>query len=255
MLWLLVLLLATRVLALSTMVLLTSVMLLAAMVLLLPTVGGAALVAGRGLLGRGRRIGTAALEVDVHAAGVLLGRVLEAELPADLLDAGLDLLDVVGRVVALADDDVQVRLAVLLGVADALLEDVLGLLDELAVQVDGVVGDAALRVVLAEDVVRRLLVVLVHLGRVPLALVAQLLGPGAVALLVGLVGPVEAVISLLGLLASEVAQAIIFGLGIVVGAVVEGYRPSFEVSPGHPQAIRLQRRKATSQRKAAAVYT
>lgn len=79
---------------------------------------------------------------------------------------------------------VKVRLPVLLGVADALLEDVLGLLDELAVQVDGVGGGPARRVVLAEDVLAGALVVLVHPRRVLLALVAQLLGLRAVAALV-----------------------------------------------------------------------
>lgn len=46
----------------------------------------------------------AALEVDVHAASIGLRHVLQAELLADLLDAGFDLLDVVGGVVTLADD-------------------------------------------------------------------------------------------------------------------------------------------------------
>jgi hypothetical protein len=48
-----------------------------------------------------------ASQVDVHASGVLLGRVLQAELLAHLLDARFDLLDVVDRVVALADDAVR----------------------------------------------------------------------------------------------------------------------------------------------------
>jgi hypothetical protein len=73
--------------------------------------------------------------------------------------------------IPLADNDVQVRLAGALGVADALLEDVLGLLDELAVQVDGVLGDPAGRVVLAEDELGRLLVVLRLLPLVLLAFV------------------------------------------------------------------------------------
>lgn len=81
----------------------------------------------------------------------------------------------------------EVSLPVFLGVSDAPLEDVLGLLDELPVQVDGVVGDAPHGVVLPEDVLAGLAVVLVHLGRVPLALVAQLLGFGPVAALVRLV--------------------------------------------------------------------
>ena len=81
-----------------------------------------------------------------------------------------------GTVVALANDDVQMRLPGLLGVADALLEDLLGLLDELAVQVDGVGVDAADGVVFAENVLGRLFVVVVCFGG------------GAVAALVGLLG-------------------------------------------------------------------
>lgn len=185
-----------RVVALLLLLLVAMLLLMATRVLTLPAVRLLLLLSAvrvatmlrRGLCGQGWVVRAAALEVDVDPAGVLLGRVLQAELAAHLLDAGLDLLDVVDRVVPLAHDDMQVRLAVLLGVADALLEHVLGLLDELPVEVDRVVGHAARRVVLPEDVVRGLLVVLVHLGRVPLALVAQLLGLGAVAALVGLVG-------------------------------------------------------------------
>lgn len=136
----------------------------------------------------GRRDGRAAPEVDVYAAGVVLGAALQPQLAAHLLDLGLELLDVAGRVVALAGDGVQVWLAAGLVGADALLEDALGLVDKLAVQVDGVGLDLARRVVLAEDVLGRLLVVLVHLGLVPLALVGQLLGRGAAAQLVDLAG-------------------------------------------------------------------
>jgi hypothetical protein len=50
-----------------------------------------------------------ALEVDVHAAGVGFRYILQAELLADLLDAGLDLLDMVDGVVALADDSARER--------------------------------------------------------------------------------------------------------------------------------------------------
>lgn len=53
-----------------------------------------------------RRHGLAALQVDVDAARVLLGAVLEPQLAAHLLDAGLELLHVVHAVVALADDPV-----------------------------------------------------------------------------------------------------------------------------------------------------
>jgi hypothetical protein len=50
-----------------------------------------------------------ALEVDVHAAGIGFRDVLQAEFLADLLDAGLDLLNVVDGVVALADDSARER--------------------------------------------------------------------------------------------------------------------------------------------------
>ena len=78
-------------------------------------------------------------------------------------------------------------LAMLPRIFNALFQDLLGLLDELAVEVDSVLGDAAGRVVLPEDVLARLPVVLLHLGRVPLALVAELFRRGAVAALVRLV--------------------------------------------------------------------
>ena len=81
---------------------------------------------------------------------------------------------------------VQVRLPLGAGLADAGLEDVLGLLDELAVQVDGVLAHAPRRVVLPEDVLARLLVVLRHPRPVRLALVAQLLRPRPVPALVRL---------------------------------------------------------------------
>lgn len=140
---------------------------------LLVALASTAGVSSRRLLGRrGHAADLAALEVDVDAARVVLGRVVQAQLAADLLDAGLDLLDVARAVVALADDDVQVCLPPRARVPDPRLEDVLGLLDELPVQVDGVVGHPPRRVVLPENVLGRLLVVRLHLRRVPLALVA-----------------------------------------------------------------------------------
>lgn len=150
-----------------------------------------------GLGRQGRRAGgggvvaacpaSSASQVDVDAALVLLGGVVEAELAAEALDAGLELLHAAGRVVALADDDVQMGLACGLGVADARLEDLPGLVDVLAVQVDGVVGDAARRVVLAEDELGRPPVVLGLPPLVPLALLRERLGLGAVAAFIRLV--------------------------------------------------------------------
>lgn len=106
----------------------------------------------------------AALQIDIDPALILLGLVLEAEFAADLLDARFDFLDVVARVVALADDDMEVIFASASGGFDAFFEYVFCFLDEEAVQVDCVVLDAPVGVVLAEDVVARLPVVLLHFG-------------------------------------------------------------------------------------------
>ena len=51
-----------------------------------------------------RHDGRASLQVDVHAAGVGLGGILQAELLAHLFDFGFDFLDVAGGVVAFAYD-------------------------------------------------------------------------------------------------------------------------------------------------------
>jgi hypothetical protein len=139
----------------------------------------------------------------------MLSVVLQAEFAADLLDARLNLLHVVHRVVSLADDHVQVRLAVLLGVADALLEDLLGLFDELAVEIDGVAVDFADGVVFAEDEFGGLLVVLVGFGSVRLALLRQLFRAGAIAALVGLLGLRGEMLVLTLLFTSEVAEAVV----------------------------------------------
>ena len=126
--------------------------------------------------------------------------------------------------VSLADDHVEVRLAILLGIANALLEDLLGFFDKLAVQVDGVAVDFADGVVLAEDELGGLLVVFVGFGCVRLALLRQLFRLGAVAALVGLLRARGEVLVLALLFASEVAEAVVFALGITVGSVVEGWR-------------------------------
>jgi hypothetical protein len=118
---------------------------------------------------RRRSVDATASQVDIDAALVLLGGIVETQLLAQLLNPRLQLLDMASRVIPLADNDMQMRLAGGLGIADALLEDVLGLLDKLAVEVDGVLGDAAGRVVLAEDEFGGLLVVL---GLLPLVALA-----------------------------------------------------------------------------------
>jgi hypothetical protein len=144
----------------------------------------------------------------------VLSVVLQAEFAANLLDARLDLLHVVHGVVSLADDHVQVRLAVLLGVANALLEDLLGLFDELAVKINGVAVDFADGVVFAEDELGGLLVVLVGFGGVRLALLRQLFRASAIAALVGLLRLRGEVLVLALLFTSEVAEAVVFLFGI-----------------------------------------
>ena len=240
-------------LVLSAMVLLLAAV-LATMVLLLLATGVPVLAAAATSMMLLRRDRLAALQINVYPPGVVLGGVLEAELAAQLLDLGLDLLHVARRVVALADDGVQVRLAAGLVGADALLEDALRLLDEEPVQVDLVAADLAGGVVLAEDVVGRLLVELVHLAVVHLALVGELLGGGAVARVVRLLGllggasasvccvssvlpsadteedegsswgayPLVARVALRRLGARRIAQAVVLALDVVIVARVQG---------------------------------
>lgn len=110
--------------------------------------------------------------------------------------------------VALSHDNMQVRLAAGAGVAQPALEDVLGLFDELAVEVDGVRGDVVDLVLLGggleglgngewgrrgayvftKDEFRGLLVVGGLLGLVALAFFREGLGLGAVAAVVGFAG-------------------------------------------------------------------
>lgn len=172
--------------------------------------------------GRDVRLGAMALQIDVDAALILLGVVLQAHLAANLLHLRLDLLDVVGAVVALAHDDVQVGLAGLLGVADALLDDLLRLLYVLPVQVDGVAGDFADGIVLAEDELRGLLVVGVGLGGVLLALLGEAMRPGAISFFISLVCLGGEVLVLAVFLAREVAETIILLLRARGRTVVEG---------------------------------
>lgn len=106
------------------------------------------------------------------------------------------------------------RLAAALCSANALLEHVLCFLDEQAVKIHCVGRDAALGIVGAEDVVARLLVVLVHFGGVLLAFVGELLCARAIARFVGGVRAVEARGALGGFLSREVAEPVVFGLGV-----------------------------------------
>lgn len=131
-----------------------------------------------------------------------------------------------------------------LGVLDALLQNLLGLLDELPVQIDGVGRDASVGIVLAEDKLRRLSVVFLHFAAVGFALLGELFGARAIAARVCFLGlgssahilfdneiatpepgpyPVEAIPPLRGFLAREVAQPIVLSLGVTALVVVEGW--------------------------------
>ena len=72
-----------------------------------------------------------------------------------------------------------------LGVLNPLFQDLLGLLDELPVQIDGICLNAPAGIVLTEDKLRRLFVVLLHLAAVGLSLLGELLGAGAIPVRVG----------------------------------------------------------------------
>lgn len=70
--------------------------LLVLLVLLVLSAVGSLVVRGHNSLATG--------QVDVDTASVILGRILQTEFLANLLDARLDLLDMANRVVALSDN-------------------------------------------------------------------------------------------------------------------------------------------------------
>lgn len=108
-------------------------------------------------------VDAAALEVDEDSTFVFLGAVLQAQFAAYLLNSWFDLLYVVLAVVALADDDVEVGLALLSGDSDSFLEHVFCFFYEETVQVNCVAVNAPLGIVFPEDEVACLAVVLLHL--------------------------------------------------------------------------------------------
>lgn len=78
----------------------------------------------------------------------------------------------------------QSLLTMLLRIFNPLLQDPLGLLDELPMQINRIRSDPLGVIVLTEDEIRRLPVVRVHLGGVLLALLGQLVRSRAIAALV-----------------------------------------------------------------------
>ena len=150
-------------------------------------------------------------------------------------------------------------LTMLFRILNAFFQNVLGLLHKLAVQVNLVLIDPARRVVLPEDILGRLTVEVVHLGVVRFALVGQLLRPGSITGLVGLLGlhtsqgilaaasrqgsheedessnyevlggkfvactyAIKAGIALLGFGSGKVSEAVVLAFDIVVVTVPEG---------------------------------
>jgi hypothetical protein len=182
----LTLLLMPATMLLSTML---STMLLPMPTAMLPGISSSIL---RRIRRRRHMLDTAALQIHKHPTLVLLGAILQSQLPAHLLHPRFNLLHMVATMVPLPYNNMQMRFSALPRHANALLQHVLGLLDEQAMQVDGVAGDALPRVVGPENEVARLVVVLRHLGGVLLAFFREVVGARAVARLVGLVRAVEA---------------------------------------------------------------
>lgn len=182
-----------------------------------PTTTVVLVVGDLGVLGPRRT----ALQVDVDPTGVVFGGVVQPHLATESLDLGLQPLHVVLAVVSHADDHVQVGLARGLGVPDPPLEDVLGLFDVLAVQVDGVAGHALEPVVLAEDELARAPVVPLHQRAVLPALFRQRLGRGPVAALVGRARPLQARLPLRPFSTCQPPEPVVLGLGRGGLAVVE----------------------------------
>lgn len=141
-------------------------------------------------------------EVYVDSPLILLRRILQTQLTADLLNARLNLLHMVGRVVSLSDNPVathpvrsarcsrfiggpnlhvQVVLPMTPGILNSLFQNVLGFLYKLPVQINCICFNAPRRVVLLEDKLRCLAVVLVHFAPVRFALLAEFFGRCAIA--------------------------------------------------------------------------
>lgn len=88
-------------------------------------------------------------------------------------------------------------LSMRLGVSNALLQNLLRLLDELSMQIDRIGVNASIGVVLAEDELGRLLVVFLHLATVLLALFRQLFGARTIAAGVCVLGLISGLVSTL----------------------------------------------------------
>lgn len=138
-----------------------------------------------------RVVGRSTLKINIHPPLIRLGLILQSQVPTNLFHPRLNLLHMINTMVPLAHNHVQMRLALTSSLSYPFLEHVLCFFDEKPMEINGVGSDAVAGVVCAEYVVSRLLVVLVHLGRMLFALLAQFVRAGAVARGIGLVGTIE----------------------------------------------------------------
>jgi hypothetical protein len=69
----------------------------------------------------------------------------------------------------------QMRLPILLRISDSLLQNLLCFLYKLPVQINRIVGNSPLRIIFPKDIIRGLFVILIHLCRMLLPLLRQLM--------------------------------------------------------------------------------
>jgi len=187
-----------------------------------------------------RRNSSSTSEVDVDSTFVVLGMVLEALLLADLLNTRLDLLDMVDRVIALADNaasnirdvhiaanledysHMQMILAGTLCVLDSLFQNLFGLFHKLTVKVNCIPIDSSYSIVLTEDVLGCLSVVVVCLLSMVLCLLRQVVSSTSISTRVCLLRLGGIVLALAVFLARKISQSVVLGFGIARLLVVEG---------------------------------
>jgi hypothetical protein len=113
----------------------------------------------------------------------------------------------------------QMRLSPRLCSLNPLLQRILRLFHKQPMQIYRILRHSAIGIVCAKNEVGSLLIVRVHLARMFLALERQFMRAGTIASLIGLTRAVEARGTLCGFFTRKVAEAVVFGFG-VVGRVV-----------------------------------
>lgn len=78
----------------------------------------------------------------------------------------------------------QMRLPILLRISDPLLQNLLCLLYKLPVQINRIVRNSSWHIILPKDIIRGLLVILIHLRRMLLPLLRQLMRRSPISALV-----------------------------------------------------------------------